>query len=101
MKRSDGEPAFHVEIVPAIRVDVLPNQRRDRSEIRRRHPRLPFWLAQDALHHERVDVDHGVLKEMQAEHAGLVILMPVADQFAALTIAILPISRSSVFESSR
>ena len=36
------------------------------------------------MHHEGVDVDHGVLKEMQAEHAGLVILMPVADQFAAL-----------------
>ena len=66
---------------------MLPDQRRDRSEIRRRHrrhPRLPFWLAQDTLHHERVDVDHGVLEEMQAEHAGLVVLMAVADQFATL-----------------
>jgi hypothetical protein len=36
------------------------------------------------LHHEGVDVDHAILKQMKAEHAGLVILMPVAGELAAL-----------------
>jgi hypothetical protein len=81
---SNGESAFHIELVAAVGVDVLPDQRRDCSEVGRGHPCLPFGRAQDALHHERVDVDHAILKQMKAEHAGLVILMPVAGELAAL-----------------
>jgi hypothetical protein len=44
----------------------------------------PFGHAQNALHHEGIDVDHAILKQMKAEHAGLVILMAVAGELAAL-----------------
>jgi hypothetical protein len=40
-------------------------------------------LRQDFLQHERVHVDHAVLDQMQRQHAGLVILPPVADHLAA------------------
>jgi hypothetical protein len=71
-------------LVAAVGIDVLSDQRRDRSKIGRGHSHLPFRLAENALHHERIDVDQAVLEEMKAEHAGLVILVPVADKLAAL-----------------
>jgi len=37
----------------------------------------PMWLGQDLLKHERVDVHHAVLQQMQAEHGDLVILAAV------------------------
>ena len=39
-------------------------------------------LRQYPLEHECVDIDHAILEQMQRQHADLVILMAVADQFA-------------------
>ena len=57
LSRSDGESGFHIELEAAVGVDVLPDQRGDCSEVGWSHPCLPFGHAQDALHHEGVDVD--------------------------------------------
>jgi hypothetical protein len=43
----------------------------------------PFPLRQHLLQHERVDIDHAVLEQVEAKHAEFVILTSVARQFAA------------------
>jgi hypothetical protein len=40
-------------------------------------------LRQHLLEHERVDIDHAVLQQMQRQHAHLVILTVVAHEFTA------------------
>ena len=44
---------------------------------------LPVRLRQHLLEHERVDVDHAVLEQVQRQHADLVVLAAVAGQLAA------------------
>ena len=41
-----------------------------------------WGLSQHLLDHQRIDVDHAVLEQVQCEHAGLMILAAVARHFA-------------------
>jgi hypothetical protein len=43
-----------------MRVNVLPYQRG--------HPSLPVRLCEHPLGHQRVDIDHAVLDQVQSEH---------------------------------
>jgi hypothetical protein len=59
------EPGFHIELETAVRIDVLPNKRRDGAQIRRRQPPGPVRTREHLLHHEGVNINHAVLQEMQ------------------------------------
>ncbi len=46
------EPGFHIELETAVRIDVLPDQRRDAAQIRWRQPPGPVRPRKHLLHHE-------------------------------------------------
>jgi hypothetical protein len=46
----------------------------------------PGGLAEYALKHQRVDVDHAVLQQVQGQHSCLLILQPVGGDLAATAI---------------
>jgi hypothetical protein len=50
-------------------LDVLPDQGRERAEITGGELDGPVRLSDDLLDHQRVDVDHGVLEQVQRQHA--------------------------------
>ena len=57
----------HVEAEASVWVHVRPEQRSERVQVARRQPALPFWPGEHLLDHERVDVDHAVLQQVQAK----------------------------------
>jgi hypothetical protein len=75
--------ALHVEFVAAVGIDVVPDQRGDGVPVAWREPIGPMGLGENLLKHEGVDEDHAVLKQVQAEHADLLILAPIAGELAA------------------
>ena len=75
------EPGFHVELIATVRINVLPNQRGQRAQIRRREPLGPVRPREHLLHHEGVNVNYAILQQVQRQHAEFVILGPIADQF--------------------
>ena len=64
-------------------VDVLPDQRRQCSEVDRCQAASPVRLRQNLLQHERVHVDHTVLQKVQRGMLSSLILVPIARQLAA------------------
>ena len=76
---------------------MLPNKRRERSEIEGCHPLGPFRSSKDALHHERVDIDHAVLEQVQTERTDLVVFAPIACELTALgeKVAVSPLFMSA------
>ena len=62
---------------PAVGIDVFPDQRGQGAAIRAGEPVGPRRLGECLLDHERVDVDHGVLQQVQRQHADFVVLPPV------------------------
>jgi hypothetical protein len=79
----DRDAALHVEFVAAVGVDMVPDRRGDGEPVAWREPIGPMGLGENLLKHEDVDEDHAILKQVQAEHADLLILAPVANQLAA------------------
>ena len=60
---------------------MLPDQRRQGGIVAWSEPALPVRQCQYFLDHQRIDVDHAVLDQVQREHADLVILAAVARHF--------------------
>jgi len=60
---------------------MLPDPGREGAEIPGAKPSRPLRLRQGLLEHESVDVDQAVLKQMQREHADLVVFAAVAGEF--------------------
>ena len=73
----------HVEVEASVGGHVRPEQRGERMQVARCQPALPFWPGEHLLDHERVDVDHAVLEQVEAEHAHLLVFAPVARHLAA------------------
>jgi len=77
------DPAGHVEFEPPVGVHVSPEQRGERVQVSCRQPPFPLGPGEHLLDHEGVHVDHAVLQQVQAEHAQLLVLAPVAGHLAA------------------
>ena len=52
--------------IAAVGIDVVPDQRGDGVPVAWREPIGPMGLGENLLEHERVDVDHAVLQQVQA-----------------------------------
>ena len=61
---------------------MLPDQRGECVVITRGKSIGPVPPSKNLLEHERVDVDHAVLLQVQAEHAQLMVFGPVAVELA-------------------
>lgn len=79
----DRDVALHVEIVAAVGVDVVPDQRGNGVSVAWRESIGPMGLGENLLKHEGVDEDHAVLKQAQTEHANFPIPAPIAAKLAA------------------
>ena len=66
---AEVEPGFHIEIETAVWINMLPDQRRDGAQVRRRQPPSPVRPSKHLLHHQSVNINHAVLQEMQRQHA--------------------------------
>lgn len=73
-----SQSGLHIEFIASIGVDVLPDERRERTEVHWGETFRPFRAAEDLLHHEGVDVDEAVLKQVQGEHAEFVVFVAIA-----------------------
>lgn len=62
-----------------MRVHVPPNHWSQRCVVARGQSALPVPARQHLLNHQRVDVDHAVLNQVQPEHTNLVVFPMVAD----------------------
>jgi hypothetical protein len=58
------QPVIHIEFETAIWVHMIPDQRRQCSQISWGELVSPLGLRQYLLEHERVDIDHAVLKQV-------------------------------------
>ena len=76
------QPGVHIEVEPSERVDVFPYQRRQGGVVAQCQLALPVRLLQHPLNHQRVDVHHAVLDQVQREHADLMILAAVTCHLA-------------------
>ena len=61
---------------------MLPDQWRQGSQVSWGELVGPLRLRQHLLKHERIDIDHAVLQQVQRQHADLVILASIAHQLA-------------------
>jgi hypothetical protein len=62
---------------------VFPHQRRQRPEISFGQSALPMGLGEDLLEHEGVHVDHAILRQVQRQHADLLVFAAIARHFVA------------------
>ena len=81
--QSSGIRAFMSSSKRPYGIHVFPDQRRQRAQVAGRQASCPVRLRQHLLEHERVDVDHAVLEQVQRQHADLVVFAAVAGHFAA------------------
>ena len=61
---------------------MLPDQGRERADIPGAELSRPLWLGQGLLEHQGVDINHTILKQMQREHADLMVLAAIARELA-------------------
>ena len=71
----------HVEQKSAIRTDVTVDERHEPSEVFGRHPPPPIFLAEHTLNHQRIDIHHRVLQQMQRQHRHLLVFSAMRREF--------------------
>jgi hypothetical protein len=69
-----SQPHIHIEIEPSLRIDLFPNQRRQRRVVLGCELALPMRLAHQFLVHQCIHVDHAILNGMLRHHVDLVVV---------------------------
>src|ERR1035438_10054518 len=72
------QSSVHVQLEQPIRIDVSPEERRERPAVLCRQSMGPTRFRQHTLDHERIDVDQAHLEQMERKHRHLLQTLRIA-----------------------
>lgn len=84
-QRTEVKPVAHVQLEPAVGVDVGPEQRGQGPTVGTVQAFDSLGAGEDLLKQQGADVDQGGLRKVQGEHEHLLRLLVLAGQVSAFS----------------